>query len=47
MKCHIAVKMSLALALFAALLAWSSDAGKPATVKGYVLDSACAFAKGV
>jgi hypothetical protein len=25
----------------------SADAGKPVTVKGYVLDSACAFTKGL
>ncbi|HSZ63927.1 MAG TPA: hypothetical protein VK828_19160 [Terriglobales bacterium] len=42
-----AVKISLALALVAGVLAWSSDAGKPTTVKGYVLDSACAFTKGL
>ena len=42
-----AVKMSLPLALLSVLLAWSSDAGKPASVKGYVLDSACAFTKGL
>jgi len=42
-----ATRVFLATALFAALLAWSSDSGKPATVKGYVLDSACAFTKGL
>ncbi len=41
------VTMSLFLALGAGLLAWSSDSGRPATVKGYVLDSACAFTKGL
>ncbi len=41
------VTISLFLALGAGLLAWSSDAGRPATVKGYVLDSACAFTKGL
>ena len=40
-----AVKVSLAVALFAGVLAWSSDTGKSITVKGYVLDSACAFTK--
>lgn len=40
-----AVKISLATGLVAAVLAWSSDAGKTATVKGYVLDSACAMTK--
>ena len=42
-----AVKVSLAAALFAGVLAWSSDTGKSTTVKGYVLDSACAFTKGL
>ena len=42
-----AVKVSLAVALFAGVLAWSSDTGKSITVKGYVLDSACAFTKGL
>jgi len=37
----------VAIALVAGALAWGSDAGKPATVKGYVLDSACAFTKGL
>jgi hypothetical protein len=32
--------------IFAALLA-GSDEGKPLTVNGYVLDSACAFTKGL
>jgi len=31
----------------AAALAADNDAGKPITVKGYVLDSACAFTKGL
>lgn len=42
-----AVKMSLAMGLVAGVLAWSNDSGKSATVKGYVLDSACAFTKGL
>jgi len=42
-----AVKLSVAMVLVAGVLAWSSDTGKPATVKGYVLDSACAFTKGL
>lgn len=33
--------------LFVALLATGSDAGKSVSVKGYVLDSACAFTKGL
>ncbi len=39
------LKISLALAMAAGLLAWSSDSGKSTTVKGYVLDSACAFTR--
>ena len=42
-----AVKLSVAMVLVGGVLAWSSDTGKPATVKGYVLDSACAFTKGL
>ena len=42
-----AVKISLAVALVSGILAWSSKAGQSATVKGYVLDSACAFTKGL
>lgn len=41
-----AVKLGLAISLVA-VLAWSSDSGKSTTVKGYVLDSACAFTKGL
>jgi hypothetical protein len=33
--------------VFVALLAAGSDAGKSVTVNGYVLDSACAFTKGL
>src|SRR6202521_3710404 len=42
-----AVKISLALALVAGVLSWRNDTGKSPTVKGYVLDSACAFTKGL
>ena len=42
-----AVKISLVVGLVAGVLAWSSDSGKSITVKGYVLDSACAFTKGL
>src|ERR1039457_6497789 len=38
-----APKLLLALVLAIAALAADKDAGKPITVKGYVLDSACAF----
>jgi hypothetical protein len=41
-------KASFALPiLLAAVFAVGSDAGKSITVKGYVLDSACAFTKGL
>src|SRR5215471_11385017 len=41
------MKISLWAALAVGILAWSSDTGKPTTVNGYVLDSACAFTKGL
>lgn len=41
------LKILLAMTLFAAIFASSSDTGKSITVKGYVLDSACAFTKGL
>ena len=41
------VKSLLAVAFVAGVLAWSNDTGKSTTVKGYVLDSACAFTKGL
>ena len=47
MTFRTAVKTSLAIALFASVLASSSDTGKSTVVKGYVLDSACAFTKGL
>src|ERR1700745_1786614 len=47
MSLRNAMRVSLAVALAAGILAWSSDTGKPTTVKGYVLDSACAFTKGL
>ena len=42
-----AMKLTMAMVMVAAILAWSSDAGQSTTVKGYVLDSACAFTKGL
>src|SRR5271169_3992357 len=42
-----ALKVSVAIAMVAGALAWSGDTGKSTTVKGYVLDSACAFTKGL
>ncbi len=47
MNLRSAMNISLAAALAAAALAWGSDTGKSTTVKGYVLDSACAFTKGL
>lgn len=41
------IKISLGLAIAVGVLAWSSDSGKSTTVKGYVIDSACAFTKGL
>ena len=45
MNLHSAPKLLLASVLAVAALAADKDAGKPITVKGYVLDSACAFTK--
>jgi len=42
-----AMKAVLAIAMVIGVLGWSADAGKVVTVKGYVLDSACAFTKGL
>ena len=42
-----AIRASFAILFLAGALVWSADAGKPATVKGYVIDSACAFTKGL
>ena len=39
--------MMVTACVFAALVATGSDAGKPVSVNGYVLDSACAFTKGL
>lgn len=47
MSLRDAMRIFLAVALAVGILAWSSDTGQPATVKGYVLDSACAFTKGL
>src|SRR5512138_264070 len=45
MNLRNAMRISLGVALALGILAWSSDIGKPTTVKGFVLDSACAFTK--
>jgi hypothetical protein len=42
-----APKLLLVFLLGVVVLALGSDAGKSITVKGYVLDSACAFTKGL
>jgi len=42
-----AARVLIGICVFAALLAVGSDAGKSVTVNGYVLDSACAFTKGL
>lgn len=47
MSFRTVVKLLLTITMAAGILAWSADAGKPVTVKGYVLDSACAFTKGL
>jgi len=39
------VRLGLGCLLAAALVASAADTGKPITVKGYVVDSACAFTK--
>src|SRR5215469_13735913 len=46
MSLRNAAKLFLAIVLVVGA-AWSSDFSKPATVRGYVLDSACAFTKGL
>src|SRR5579864_1359886 len=38
-------RIIIALCVFASLLAAGSDAAKSVSIKGYVLDSACAFTK--
>jgi hypothetical protein len=47
MKVANVSKLLLMFVIAAAALAADSDAGKSITVKGYVLDSACAFTKGL
>lgn len=39
--------LSLIMVWFIGIALWGNDAGKSTTVKGYVLDSACAFTKGL
>ncbi len=47
MSARKALKISLVMMFLVGVLLWSSDTGKSITVKGYVLDSACAFTKGL
>jgi hypothetical protein len=47
MKVQNVSKLLLMFVIVAAALAADNDAGKPITVRGYVLDSACAFTKGL
>jgi hypothetical protein len=47
MNLQKAASVAITVCLFAALLFAGSDAGKPISVNGYVLDSACAFTKGL
>ena len=47
MSIQKAARVLIAICVFAALLAVGSDAGKSVSVNGYVLDSACAFTKGL
>lgn len=47
MSAHKTLKISIAMVFLVGVLLWSADTGKSTTVKGYVLDSACAFTKGL
>jgi hypothetical protein len=47
MSIQKASSVMIAVCVFAGLLFAGSDAGKPVSVNGYVLDSACAFTKGL
>jgi hypothetical protein len=47
MNVRTAPKLLLAFVFVTAALAADSEGGKPVTIKGYVLDSACAFTKGL
>jgi len=47
MNSRSVARLSCVSLLLVAALATASDAGKPITVNGYVLDSACAFTKGL
>ena len=47
MKIQKAASVVIAVLVFAGLMFAGSDAGKSVSVTGYVLDSACAFTKGL
>ena len=47
MSFHKAARFAISICVLAALMAVGSDAGKSVLVNGYVLDSACAFTKGL
>jgi hypothetical protein len=47
MNCHRVVRLTFTSLFLAVALAAGADAGKPLVVKGFVLDSACAFTKGL
>ncbi|MDP9159190.1 MAG: hypothetical protein M3O09_03045 [Acidobacteriota bacterium] len=47
MKAKLALRFVVPLLLIVGAVAASDDSGKPIAVKGYVLDSACAFTKGL
>jgi hypothetical protein len=47
MSIRKAASVVLTICVFAALAAVGSDTGKSVSVNGYVLDSACAFTKGL
>jgi hypothetical protein len=47
MEVQKAMRAVIAVCVFAAVWAAGTDAGKSVSVNGYVLDSACAFTKGL
>jgi hypothetical protein len=47
MSVHKVARLAISVCVFATLMAVGSDAGKSVSVNGYVLDSACAFTKGL
>ncbi len=47
MKLHFVIRALIGACMFAAILVSAADSGKSLSVNGYVLDSACAFTKGL